>query len=425
MGTSQTRKRWTFTRAQLFHFGMGAVLLTAGASAVDAWWNRATPEQIALGQQLFEHKWTVNDPLAGGGDGLGPVFNAQSCAECHHQGGLGGGGGSKFNVKTFTALPTRERRNSVNGVVHAFAVNKSDREAEKFVSVLYPTPPNPPPPPPGHCGYLPPPPPNPLSFEMVNTPALFGSGVIDSLSDWSIKSAAMERTLGNMKRELSGNFDDIPTGRIRKLSGGRIGKFGWKGQFATLEEFVGAACAMEIGLSNSHKRQQVPRHHKDDVDAKPDMTDAQITAMVKYTAQLPVPVQQTTAKNAAQCAEGEQLFASIGCAACHTPDLGSAKGVYSDFCLYTLDDEPGAGYSDPVVPLPPDEPLPSEWKTPPLWGVADSAPYMHDGSATTLRDAILAHGGAARKVRQRFNELGDEKQKAVVAFLASLKAPRE
>ncbi len=423
MGSIRKRNRGVeVSRRRLLEVAVGAVVLVAGFTAVEAWWNRTTPEQLALGQMLFEHKWTVNDPLAGGGDGLGPVFNARSCAECHHQGGLGGGGGSKFNVKTFTAMPTRDRNSVVHGVVHAFALNNEQRESEKFVQALYPTPVIPPPPP-GHCGYVPPPPPDPLFFEMVNTPPLFGTGVIDSVSDWSIRSAAMERTLGNMKRELSLQFDEAPVGRVRRLPGGRVGKFGWKGQFATLEEFVGAACAMELGLSNSHKRQQTPRLHRDDLEAAPDMTDAQLRAMVRYTANLPAPTQRIPAGLASQCAEGEALFTSIGCAACHTPDLGCAKGIYTDFCLYTLDDQPSANYADPAVPLPDDEPLPSEWKTPPLWGVADSAPYMHDGSAATLADAIQAHGGAAKKVRQRFNDLPAAKQKAVLAFLSSLRAP--
>src|SRR5207245_7787252 len=53
------------------------------------------------GQILFNHKWTVNDPLANGGDGLGPVFNANSCIACHNQGGVGGAGALDHNVTAF------------------------------------------------------------------------------------------------------------------------------------------------------------------------------------------------------------------------------------------------------------------------------------------------------------------------------------
>ena len=419
-------QRWRpqVSRKKLLGTAMAVAVLASGYSALSAWVNRVTPEQIALGQKLFEHKWTTNDALAGGGDGLGPVFNARSCAECHNQGAVGGGGGSKFNVQTFTAMPTRARQTVEHGVIHAFALNKTDQESQSLVAAMFPTPP-PQPVPPGHCGYSPPPPPNPLVLETINTPALFGSGVIDEVSDFSIRSASMSKTMSAIGSELALKFDSVPVGRVRMLPGGRVGKFGWKGQFATLEEFVGAACAMEMGLSNSKKPQQVPRQHRDDPSARYDMTDAQLTAMVRFTAQLPVPVRSVSANDADECAEGEALFTDIGCARCHTPDVGCAKDVFTDFCLYKLDDQPSANYGgDPQVPLPSDEPHPAEWKTPPLWGVADSAPYMHDGSARTLAAAIQAHGGSAKNVRKRFDELSADKQNAVLAFLGSLKAPR-
>jgi hypothetical protein len=115
------------------------------------------------------------------------------------------------------------------------------------------------------------------------------------------------------------------------------------------------------------------------------------------------------------------------------PNLGGVKGIYSDFLLYNLDDPNprgggGGEYRDPPPQLqlpdrPDSEPHPSEWKTPPLWGVADSAPYMHDGSAGTLRAAILAHHGAAKSVTKNFLSLGTGDQTALISFLESLKAP--
>src|SRR5262249_47160263 len=158
----------------------------------------------------------------------------------------------------------------------------------------------------------------------------------DAISDWSIRSAAMDRSLGIMKQELGGNFDEVPAGRVHVLRDGRVGKFGWKAQFATLEEFVAAACAMELGLSNPLKSQQVPRKHHDDAEAAKDLTRAQLTAMVRFTAQLPSPVREVSDRLAPQCAMGEALFTEIGCARCHTPDIGGVKGVYSDFCLYNI-----------------------------------------------------------------------------------------
>ena len=61
-----------------------------------------------------------------------------------------------------------------------------------------------------------------------------------------------------------------------------------------------------------------------------------------------------------------------------------------------------------------------EFRTAPLWGVSAVTRYLHDGRATTLKDAILAHDGQARKVRERFVRLSDGEQTALFAFLASL-----
>jgi CxxC motif-containing protein (DUF1111 family) len=87
----------------------------------------------------------------------------------------------------------------------------------------------------------------------------------------------------------------------------------------------------------------------------------------------------------------------------------------------------GGGYYGDPTPLPdgsPGEgPAPSEWRTPPLWGVADSAPYLHDGRAATLEEAILMHGGQGRRAAERFDGLSPTEQSQLVAFLKSLRAP--
>ena len=59
----------------------------------------ASPTSVVEGRQLFERNWTVRNPQFGG-DGLGPLFNGQSCVACHHQGGVGGSGDSRFNALT-------------------------------------------------------------------------------------------------------------------------------------------------------------------------------------------------------------------------------------------------------------------------------------------------------------------------------------
>jgi CxxC motif-containing protein (DUF1111 family) len=67
--------------------------------------------------------------------------------------------------------------------------------------------------------------------------------------------------------------------------------------------------------------------------------------------------------------------------------------------------------------------LQREWRTPPLWGVADTAPYLHDGRAKTLEEAILWHGGEAKQSRDLFAELKPAQKRQLLAFLFSLRAP--
>ena len=65
-----------------------------------------------------------------------------------------------------------------------------------------------------------------------------------------------------------------------------------------------------------------------------------------------------------------------------------------------------------------------EWRTPPLWGVADSAPYLHDGRAESLAEAIAFHGGEAADSTAAYFQLGTEEQFMVLDFLESLRAPQ-
>jgi CxxC motif-containing protein (DUF1111 family) len=229
------------------------------------------------------------------------------------------------------------------------------------------------------------------------------------------------------------NFNGVPVGRIRHVEGG-VGKFGWKGQFATLEEFVAAACANELGLSTPTTAAAKPLANPGYESPGPDLDKKQFRSLVAFVKTLPKPIEVEGNPVAAQ---GKHLFGAVGCAVCHVPDMGGVRGVYSDFLLYTLDDPTvqsgrgggGGGYGSPPPPQlqladrPDHEPKPEEWKTPALWGVADSAPYLHDGSAETLEDAIARHQGDAKGVTAKFEALSPQDQAALIAFLSSLKAP--
>jgi CxxC motif-containing protein (DUF1111 family) len=172
----------------------------------------------------------------------------------------------------------------------------------------------------------------------------------------------------------------------------------------------------------------VPREFREDENAALDMTSRQLDELISYVAALPRPVEVLPDDSSAraQAMRGKAVFAEVGCAECHTPDVDGIEGVYSDFRLYELEPERSANYrvvSSPEV-LPHGHPKPSEWKTPPLWGVADSAPYFHDGGSPTLESAIVRHEGQAKQTTKRYKRLPPTDRMALLAFLGTLKAPQ-
>jgi mono/diheme cytochrome c family protein len=407
---------------------IGAWGAWAATPGLPIWWGpRASAEAKAAGLVLFEHDWEPHDPMAGG-DGLGPVFNARSCAACHFQGGVGGGGGNGHNVLTFEAHPTKDRPQVQAGLIHAFAVEESAKEGHDALRRLFPVVPN------GarverNC-FIVPIDFDPIRTEKVNSTALFGAGWVDRIPGKTISHESMRKSLARIQRELGGRFDGV-SGRPRVLPDGRVGKFGWKAQFATLEEFVAAACANEIGLGNPRMEQARPLGRGTAPSVDPDLDAKQFRSLVAFVETLSRPgeVSPESPIDSERAVRGKALFTTVGCAECHTPDMGGVAGVYSDFMLHRVDDRHeeskyGKGPT-PDVPLPTDHPQPEEWKTPLLWGVADSSPYFHDGGSPTLLSAILRHKGEATGTTSAFQALPADDRAALLAFLNTLKAPAE
>jgi CxxC motif-containing protein (DUF1111 family) len=383
---------------------------------------------VAAGKTLFTHEWKPGDPKAAGGDGLGPVFNATSCAACHHQGGLGGGGGLQHNVTTYVVEPRDCGQSTRQGVLHARATHKHYQEtlalldpklppiARPSLASLLPN---------GNGPRLELP--AGVSLAQRNTPALFGAGAIDAIPDRVIIA---EERRQRLRRGLAPvGQGEAPVGRALRLADGRVGKFGWKAQSASLLEFVQAACANELGLGNPGQAQPAPLGRPAYQPAGLDLTAQQCEQMTAFIAALPRPVQRmpADAPGRARVEEGQRLFGKIGCAECHTPSLGAVEGLYSDLLLHRMGGELvgfGGSYGASVPVMVGDSaPLPDEWRTPPLWGVAASAPYLHDGRAATLEEAIRLHGGQGGQAALRFMQLRPDEQTRLIAFLKSLGAP--
>jgi CxxC motif-containing protein (DUF1111 family) len=386
---------------------------------------------VQAGEVLFVHEWQAGDSLSPGGDGLGPVFNATSCVACHHQGGAGGSGGLEHNVTNFVVRSDKPGEAPRQGTVHAFGVGGiqetlrdvhrdlpmvSQPTLEQLVQL------------PGssrHCLRFPP----PVHISQRNTPALFGIALIDAIPEREI--IAIERAQRLRSGMAPADGEDAPVGRALRLKDGRLGRFGWKGQTASLSDFVRAACANELGLGNSSQAQPRPLSMPNYESPGLDLTDQQCDQITAFLKALPRPVERhrDTPATPTTVTEGKRLFTSIGCADCHRPNLGSVDGLYSDLLLHRMgaDLVGGGSYGEPPQPSPDfksgDGPSADEWRTPPLWGVADSAPYMHDGRAATLDEAILLHGGQASRSTEKYQKLTKEEQRQLLAFLGTLRAP--
>jgi CxxC motif-containing protein (DUF1111 family) len=293
----------------------------------------------------------------------------------------------------------------------------------------------------------------PEGFTLVrsrrNSAALFGAGLIDAIPDRAIEQAADDH---------DARFPEI-VGRVSRLKDGRIGRFGWKAQTPTLADAVLTSCAVDLGLEVPGRHQAGPpvrfRPEGAAGSAKPrhpavglDLDADDCAALVGYVARLPAPAarQPSDPRAARFIQSGRGAFERIGCAACHRPRLGDVDGIYSDLLLHDLGTDLGdtstysvfvPGASEETQPdessrpvavakgprAPTGVPTREEWRTPPLWGVRDSAPYLHDGRARTLEQAIALHGGEAEATSGRFFKLDATERLEVLAFLKSLVAP--
>jgi CxxC motif-containing protein (DUF1111 family) len=257
-----------------------------------------------------------------------------------------------------------------------------------------------------------------------NPTPLFGIGLMEAIPDEVLVAAARRRFAG---------WPQV-RGRVSRLGDGRIGRFGWKAQTATLEEFVLSAATVELGLEVPGRRQagdpRIPAIAAPGLDLDQDDCDDLTT----YVRSLPAPLieEPANAREAQHVKAGGAVFKTIGCSTCHQPKLGDVEGLYSDLLLHDMSPQLGDtsfyGVFAAQQPAPARKPSPGaslqEWRTPPLWGLRDSGPYLHDGRAETVDQAIRMHGGQATPSAQRYAQLSARERSQLEAFLLSLAAPR-
>ncbi len=372
----------------------------------------ANVEEFADGRADFAEVETPDD-------GLGPIFNDTSCANCHSVGAVGGGS---------TRVETRFGSVS-NGVFDPLANRGGSLLQDQTIGSVVVNGRN--------CNW---------ALEVVpsvanrragrRTTPLFGLGLVDLVPDSTFTNLAASQP-SQVRGKTSVTTDFV--GRRTNA----VGKFGWKGQNPTLFQFSGDAYLFEMGITNELAAgispfavEQCPNQAGncaqistcdtvagiDDEDENEDGVSDGVQAFFNFMRFLTPPPRGNVgnAENA-----GEQVFSRIGCASCHTatfttPNSSSLPQAmrsrplhpYSDFLLHNMD-----GGADGIVQGTAGA---QDMRTAPLWGLRFITTFMHDGSQTSIDGAIRAHRGQGQTAADAFRNLGSTDRSNLLAFLRSL-----
>ncbi len=387
-----------------------------------------------LGDELFDHEFNLDN---GYGDrsyvaprrvhaGVRGGADTFSCAGCHSVGGPDGAGG-----------PTQ----------NAFLAGDGDHQT---------------------------------SANVRNPPALLGVGLVQALAaEMSgdlrrLRAAALAKAKASGQRVTValaskgvsfGSLTATPEGSVEDASEGVspdlvVRPFGWKGTVARLRRFVEDAARIHFGIQSSvlveHNREKRdpahlgagPQWWDPDGDGKArEFEEGLLTATACYLAMLEAPVILPPRDQGLRerWANGSRLFDALGCAGCHQREMPLHDRVWHETAdttsgevLINVLEDGDAPHGPPEVKLFSDlkrhemgrelaDAHDNEDRVPrgvfltrPLWGLAESAPYLHDGRAATLDDAILEHGGEAAPARQAYAARPSGERADVQVFLLSL-----
>lgn len=338
--------------------------------------------------------------------GLGPLFNAASCAECHES-PVAGGPGDEIELH-MTAFMPGENPICDPLIEQGGPVIQQDATAALRVALRIKKEPEPS---------------KATGRGRRTTPDLFGFGLLD---------AVPEATIFALADPDDRNKDGI-SGRVNRSFDGRVGRFGRKAAVASLHDFNDGAYLFEQGVTSPTFPSEdsiggKPIPEGVDPVEEPEITQEILDATDAFVRFLAPPAPKPLD---AEGRRGKQLFSEIGCAACHVPTLRTAAdhpvialrnkevAAYTDLLLHDM----GPELADICLGLA----TPSEFRTEPLMGlrlsedIEEGEPrFLHDGRAKTIEEAIQLHGGEGASSRDQFKLLPQADRLALVMFLRSL-----
>jgi len=411
-------------------------------------------DNFFIGNAFFKQPWVSSPASTKARDGLGPLFNTNTCQSCH--------------VKDGRGRPPHSENEDFLSILVRLSIPATDSEADQQLLKTHGVVPEP------HYGDQLQPKairgiaaearPQ-LSYKTINgtfkdgtsyqlikpslqfqklaygplhpktlssarvAPAMIGLGLLDAITDKDILSLADPED--NNNDGISGRANYVWDAAQQKTV---LGRFGWKANQPNIAQQVMGAFHGDMGLTSSLNPKQnctpVQTSCQQAIDGgDPEVPSHIMDKVVFYSSTLAVPARRN--HDAANVVKGQQLFMSSGCSSCHRPSFKTAEYPaikelskqtiypYSDLLLHDM----GDGLSDQRPDF-----LASgnEWRTPPLWGIGlvntvnGHTRFLHDGRARNLSEAILWHGGEAKSAQQRYIDMPKADRDALIAFLNSL-----
>jgi CxxC motif-containing protein (DUF1111 family) len=370
-------------------------------------------DTYALDQTIYERDHDVST-------GLGPVYNAGACADCHQNPVSGA-------ASQFTEL--RVGHNDANGdfVNPTVTINDgadtitgrsiiNDRavipQAQEHIPVTE----------------------NIRALRAaLNT---LGDGFVEAIDDTTLQTISQNQADAT-EGKIHGEALEVPV--LESPGQNRIGRFGWKDQHSSLLSFVADAYLNEMGVTNRLRPKDTTTVGKvtpDPEDVPDNLGLADIDHFAQFVRGTKVPPRDTTLAATSAAVAGQALFEKIGCNICHVeaittapagtvinggafsvPDALGNKIIhpYGDYLLHNI------GTGDGIVQTPATaQETANKLRTAALWGLRMRPRYMHDLKSLTLENAIDRHEGEAEHIRRQFRELTDAEKQQLFTFLNSL-----
>lgn len=378
-------------------------------------------------------------------DGLGPLYNAQSCRECHQNPTTGGssqvselrvGHNNAQGVFQNPEIPINHGSEIIKGrsLINDRAICPSGAFPSTEIQEHVP------------------------DSEKIRTFRvslnLLGDGFVEAVPDQTLIDLAKDQCKKSGGK-ICGQALVVPI--VESPGKTAVGRFGWKDQHASLLSFSGDAYLNEMGITNRLQPDEVTNlcnaaTEPNDTTGPDGLAD--IDHFARFMRALEAPARDVTLSQTPEAKKGEALFDKVGCTACHVPALTTAAAgtvinggnftippalggktfhPYGDFLLHNV------GTGDGIVQSATEHygkrfaehswenysehehgNTANKMRTAPLWGVRLHSRLMHDGESLTLSDAIRRHRGEAAHVTAEFETLTPAEKKDLLTFLLSL-----